>query len=251
MFTSFLLFGTALLLGLRHGIDWDHIAAITDITTSSPNKKESLYLGAMYAIGHGLVIIVLGLSAVTLGARLPPWVDTVMQPFIGVTLILLGLYLAFSIFRHGKNVRLRSRWMLLFAAAARLYDAIEQKVTHKHTHHHFQYPNNFGLKTAFIVGVVHGIGAETPTQILLFIAAANAGGIWLGSFLVITFVLGLVISNTIISVFSIFGIAKAKEDANIYLFLAGVTAIFSLVVGSIFLFGKATMLPPIIYSPKP
>jgi high-affinity nickel-transport protein len=248
MFTSFWLFGTALLLGLRHGIDWDHIAAITDITTSSPNKKESLFLGAMYAVGHGLVIIVLGLSAVVLGARLPPWVDKAMQPFVGVTLILLGVYLAFSIIRHGKNVRLRSRWMLLFATAARVYDAIERKVTHKHTNHHFHYPDKFGPLTAFIVGIVHGIGAETPTQILLFIAASNAGGTWFGSLLVITFVIGLVISNTLISVFSIFGITKAKENANIYLFLAGVTAIFSLVVGSIFLFGKATTLPAIIYT---
>jgi len=248
IFTPFLLYGTALSLGLRHGIDWDHIAAITDITTSSQNKRESLFLGAMYAVGHGLVIIVLGLSAVILGAQLPPWVDNVMEPFIGVTLILLGIYLAFSIFRHGKNVRLRSRWMLLFTFAARLYDAVERRVTHKHSHHHFQYPNKFGPITAFIVGIVHGIGAETPTQILLFVAASNAGGTWFGSLLVITFVVGLVISNTIISIFSVFGITKAKEDANIYLFLAGVTAVFSLVVGSIFLLGKATILPPIIYT---
>jgi hypothetical protein len=26
---------TALVLGLRHGVDWDHIAAITDITSTS------------------------------------------------------------------------------------------------------------------------------------------------------------------------------------------------------------------------
>ena len=28
-------FAAALALGLRHGIDWDHIAAITDITSAS------------------------------------------------------------------------------------------------------------------------------------------------------------------------------------------------------------------------
>lgn len=247
MFTSFFIFGAALSLGLRHGIDWDHIAAITDITTSSQNKKESLFLGAMYAFGHGLVIIVLGLSAVALGVRLPLWVDTIMQPFVGVTLILLGIYLAFSIIRHGKNVRLRSRWMLLFATATRMYDFVERKVTHKHSHHHFHYPNNFGPKTAFIVGIVHGIGAETPTQILLFIAASNAGGAVLGGLLVITFVLGLIISNTVISLLSVYGVTKAKENATIYLVIAGITAIFSLVVGSIFLFGKAPMLPVIIH----
>ncbi len=29
------LLGTALVLGIRHGIDWDHIAAITDITSTT------------------------------------------------------------------------------------------------------------------------------------------------------------------------------------------------------------------------
>src|SRR3989344_9066533 len=94
--TPFLLFGTTLLLGLRHGIDWDHIAAITDITGSSSNSRQALILGTFYALGHGTVVIFLGLGAVMLGVKLPDWVDTVMEPVVGVTLILLGLYLAFS-----------------------------------------------------------------------------------------------------------------------------------------------------------
>lgn len=244
--TPFLLFGTALLLGLRHGIDWDHIAAISDITTSSDNKRESLYLGAMYAIGHGIVVILLGLSAVTIGVRLPDWVDGFMEPFVGATLVFLGIYLAFSIIRHGKRVRLKSRWMLLFTAAVRVYDYIEHKITHTHSHRHIQYPENFGAGTAFIVGVVHGIGAETPTQLLLFIAATGAGGRIMGSFLVFTFVIGLIISNSLICVLSVFGIAKTKENSNIYLFLAGVTAVFSFAVGFIFLFGNASVLPEIL-----
>ena len=246
--TPFLLFGTTLLLGLRHGIDWDHIAAITDITTSTNNKKESLLLGAMYAVGHGLVIIILGVSAVTIGLKLPDWVDAVMEPFVGITLILLGAYLAFSIIRHGKNVRLKSRWMLIFATLARIYDYIESKITHKHEHSHFHYPQNFGVKTAFLVGVIHGIGAETPSQLLLFVAATGAGGQVFGSLLVFTFVFGLILSNTFISILSVLGIASAKEDSTIYLFLAGITSIFSLIVGTIFLLGDTKILPTIIQS---
>lgn len=244
-FTPFLLFGTALLLGLRHGIDWDHIAAITDITTSAKSKRESLLLGLTYAIGHGMVIIILGISAVALGLKLPEWVDAFMEPFVGMTLILLGVYLAFSIIRHGKNVRLRSRWMLLFEWASKIFDYVEHKITHTHTHRHFEYPKNFGIRTAFIVGVIHGIGAETPTQLLLFVAATGAGGRLFGSMLVFTFVIGLIISNTLISVLSIIGVSKINEDTNIYLFLAGVTAVFSFIVGILFLFGNASILPEI------
>ena len=37
--------GGALALGLRHGIDWDHIAAITDITsTTAANEPHEKWL---------------------------------------------------------------------------------------------------------------------------------------------------------------------------------------------------------------
>src|SRR3970282_1012930 len=41
-------FAAALALGIRHGIDWDHIAAITDITSASAavdSEDESWLLG--------------------------------------------------------------------------------------------------------------------------------------------------------------------------------------------------------------
>ena len=244
--TPLLLFGTALLLGLRHGIDWDHIAAISDITTSTENRRESFWLGTIYVIGHGLVVLTLGLFAVALGVRLPDWVDMVMEPFVGITLLFLGVYLAFSLIRHGKNVRMQSRWMVLFRFASSIYDRIEHVVKHDHEHKHFHYPDQFGQKTAFIVGMIHGIGAETPTQLLLFVAATGAGGRLFGSILVITFVVGLMISNTVITTISILGLAKAKQGSLIYVFLAGVTSIFSIIVGCIFLFGKSGVLPAIL-----
>lgn len=240
------LFTTTLLLGLRHGIDWDHIAAISDITTSTDNHKQAFILGTMYALGHGLVIIILGIVAVTIGIKLPDWVDGIMEPVVGATLIFLGIYLIFSILKNGKNIHIKSRWMIVFAAFQKLYEIIENKITHKHKHSHFHYPENFNVKTALLVGGIHGIGAETPTQLLLFITAAGVGGQSLGNILVITFVLGLIISNSLIIAFSILGIAKAQQNSTFYLFLAGITAIFSLIVGIFFLTGKNALLPAIL-----
>lgn len=241
----FLLFTTTLLLGLRHGIDWDHIAAITDITTSTDNRSHAFWLGTVYVLGHALIIVLFGLLAVNLGVKLPDWIDALMEPFVGFTLLFLGVYLAFSIVRHGRNVHLQSRWMVIFKVASQIYDYIEHKITHKHEHSHFVYPEQFGVKTALIVGMIHGIGAETPTQLLLFIAATGAGGKVVGSFLVLTFVLGLVLSNSIITLVSLLGVAQAKQGSLLYMFLAGVTAVFSILLGCIFVFGSGAILPPI------
>src|SRR5919204_85430 len=40
------LLGAALALGMRHGIDWDHIAAITDITSTTTNVETADERGA-------------------------------------------------------------------------------------------------------------------------------------------------------------------------------------------------------------
>jgi high-affinity nickel-transport protein len=63
---------TAFLFGFRHGIDWDHIAAITDITGSQDDRSQAFAFGTLYALGHALVVLVIGVAAIGLGERLPP-----------------------------------------------------------------------------------------------------------------------------------------------------------------------------------
>ena len=63
--------------------------------------------------------------------------------------------------------------------------AVRTQTAHHHVHHHVgtlpadPFPT-YGRPTAIAVGALHGIGAETPTQILLFLAAARAGGTAVG-----------------------------------------------------------------------
>jgi high-affinity nickel permease len=58
---------TAFLFGFRHGIDWDHIAAITDITGSQDDRSQAFAFGTLYALGHALVVFVIGVAAIVLG----------------------------------------------------------------------------------------------------------------------------------------------------------------------------------------
>lgn len=235
----------AFLLGLRHGIDWDHIAAITDIVGSENDRKKSFIFSFFYIIGHALVIVIFGLFAVLIGVKLPSWIDNVMEPFVGTTLIILGIYLLVTLIRDRKNFRLKSRWIILFRLVHKIVHFFREKIGHHHEHKPIDYPEKYQHHTAFTIGLIHGIGAETPTQVLLFVTAAGVGGSVVGSLLVFTFVAGLVTANTLISLLSLTGYAKAKKNSNIYLILGALTGIFSLIVGSLFLFGRASILPAI------
>ena len=99
----------ALVLGLRHGIDWDHLAAITDITAAQDSTRRGVVLGSLYALGHGAMVLAIGIVAIVAGKSLPDWADALMGTVVGWTLVLLGVYLVFSLMRNRGQVKLRSR----------------------------------------------------------------------------------------------------------------------------------------------
>lgn len=238
--TQIALFGTALILGLRHGIDWDHIAAITDISGTGETKRDALVQGFTYALGHASIIIAFGLLAVLFGIQLPSWVDSVMEPIVGLTLVILGAWLLFTIVTKKEEARLVSRWALLFEGIENL----KHKLFHSHSH---TLPSrSVGLKNVFGIGMIHGIGAETPTQLLLFVTAAGIGGGFIGSLLVLFFVAGLITSNTLITLIATFGFKKVQKNPRILLILGGISGAFSILVGVTFLLGHASTLPSLL-----
>ncbi|MEK7071957.1 MAG: hypothetical protein AAB969_00125 [Patescibacteria group bacterium] len=243
---SLILLSSSFLLGLRHGIDWDHIAAISDISGSCESRRQGIIFGSVYALGHATVIIVLGLLSVLIGINLPGWVDRVMKPIVGLTLILLSLWLLVSIYLHGRNFKMKSRWMMLFSLLQRFYIFFHNKVSHHHKKEIVYYDYPYGLRLAYLIGMIHGIGVETPSQVLLFVTAAGIGGGFTGAIFVAVFVLGLLISNSVITIIISYGYLSTKTNSNLRLIIGTLTAIFSLYIGILFLFGKVYFLSALL-----
>ena len=291
---------TALVLGLRHGIDWDHLAAIADITSTTgaaqaaeaehedehrrasghqhthggsdelrahvaePDRHEPhnpvapstrrhflqlerrpVVLGTLYALGHASVVAILGAIALILGAQLPEWVDPLMGRVVGLTLVLLGVWVFVSLYhyaRHGTAFHLRSRWMLVFDFARYGWRRF-QGWLHGHQHVEPLEMSSYGARTAFGVGMIHGIGAETATQVLLIAAIGGAGSAGLGIPMMLSFIVGLVLSNTAIVVVSASGFLASQARQRLYVVVGAVAGAFSLVIGTAFLFGLENLLP--------
>jgi hypothetical protein len=267
------------LFGFRHGVDWDHIAAITDITSSQDEQRRSIEYGTLYAVGHALVVFVIGSLAILIGENLPEGIDTAMERVVGVTLIVLGVYVFVALVRHGREFRMRSRWMLIFEGVRRLYRKVRPAPVHEPVHvhegggsmtvpvadeipvsawhhghhgrpghHHHDHPEqdafmNYGRRTAFMVGMIHGVGAETPTQVVIFLTVAGAGGRLAGVALLVTFLIGLLASNTLITLGSAHGFIRASKNWTLYVVVAVLTGAFSLVIGVLFVLGRGSVLP--------
>lgn len=283
------LFVTTFGFGVRHGIDWDHIAALSDLTSSQQHPRRSMVVATLYVLGHAMVVLLLGCVAILFADELPSSVDGAMERVVGVTLLALGAYVLWSLVRHGRSFRMRSRWMLVFAAARRVVRWITREraevvvidhehehdiahphvedhdhervavgagagggaaaaVPHRHPHRHVAVvPDDpfagYGNVTAWVVGMLHGIGAETPTQVLLFLTAAGAAGKGAGIALLLCFIVGLITSNTAIALATTYGFLRATGSFRVYAGVSVVIAAFSIVVGGLFVAGAGNVLP--------
>ncbi len=243
---AWLLLGVAFGLGLRHGVDWDHISAIMDITSSQKTLRGGVVLGWFYASGHGVVVASLGLAAVLIGLRLPPEVDTIMAALVGLTLVILGLYVINLIVRHPEaQFQMRSRWVLIASGILKAYERAVLRLTGRARKGREVDLKVAGPASAFVVGVIHGIGGETPTQIVLFLFAGGVSGVSVGIAVVLVFVAGVFITDTIESILASLGYSRTAQSPKLFRRVALVAGVFSLAVGLIFLAGASGMLPPL------
>ena len=237
------LMGVGVGLGLRHGIDWDHIAAITDVTSAQPSRLRGLAMGTLYAAGHASVVVALGLLAILASSQLPSWVNRYMETLVGITLVTLGVWVFYSLFRNRGNFRLRSRWMLLFSAVHLATHRVQGRITGRVRERTAPTAGYYGVGASTGIGMIHGIGAETGSQALILAGAAGASSAAAGSFLLVFFTIGLVISNSLITIASTMGILGSRSHRYTFIGLGILIGGFSLVVGILFLAGKGNVLP--------
>jgi nickel/cobalt transporter (NiCoT) family protein len=195
---------TAYILGLRHGFDVDHIAAIDNTTRKLLHEgKRPLTVGTWFSLGHSTIVCGMIVALVVavdfiartqstfaaVGAVLGTAISGVFLFVIGAVnvLIVLEVWRMFRGLRTGAldgpalEAQLNRRGFL-YRVFGRLFRVIEQP---------WQiYP----------VGVLFGLGFDTATEVLLIGLAVGAtySGIplWAVLFLPALFTCGMVLSDT-------------------------------------------------------
>ena len=232
---------SAAVLGFRHGFDYDHIAAISDITSIEAAPKRAMKMGLVYVAGHAAMIALLGGAVIAFGKTLPARMDGWAGRAVGVTLIVLGVYvLGTLLFGAGKMPK--SRGALLVGAWRWTLRRMRQQ---NGANVPDCPPEKYTSGIAFLIGAIHGLGAETPSQLLLFLLAVNLGGVARGFLGLGMFLAGLIAMNTLMTAFAAGIIGASAARPTVLRFVTGLTAAYSLLVGTIFLFGSSGTLPPL------
>jgi len=156
----------ALLLGLRHASDPDHLAAVSTLIASDPEDgtRRAGRLGLSWGAGHALTLALFGLPVVLLQAYLPEGVQRAAETAVGVTIMVLA-------------ARLLLRWRRgHFHAHAHRHGDVEHRHLHPHEgagHDHTHDPGKRlgrSRRQAFGIGLVHGTGGSAGVSVLLLAA---------------------------------------------------------------------------------
>lgn len=138
----------AVLLGLRHATDPDHIAAMTSLVASGREHatRSAARLGAWWGIGHGVTLVLFGVPILLAERFLPERLQQGAETAVAALIVFLGLRLLVR-WRHG------------------YFDL--------HAHPHSEREHRHPVRTpfgAFGIGLVHGMGGSAGVGLLLLAA---------------------------------------------------------------------------------
>lgn len=143
----------AVVLGLRHASDPDHLVAVTSlIATNTGGVRAASAIGAWWGVGHAATLIAIGLPLIALREELPAGLETTAERLVGVVVLIL---------------------------------AVRVLVEHRHLHagahsHEARQPD---AARAAAIGMLHGV-AGTGAIVVLLITALPAQGTALAALLV-------------------------------------------------------------------
>ena len=222
--------GFGFLIGLKHAIEADHVAAVTTIVSERRNVWSSALVGAFLGLGHSLALLAAGVLVLMLGLQISESVERWLEMGVGVMLTLLGLNvlrklvqgatLHFHTHEHGGRIH----------AHPHMHDPVW--VDESPTHH------NLKLNSRSVaIGMVHGLAGSGALMLavipaigsksvaMLYIAIFGVGSI--GGMVLMSFLVGLPFHLT------------AARFSGLNRILQGAAGLVSIVLGLLIVYEKA------------
>ena len=93
--------GLGSLLGMRHALEPDHLAAVSTLVTGERNSYKAAFLGICWGLGHTFALIAVGSVLVILRAEMPVRIADAFEFCVALMLVGLGLRAMYLAARQG------------------------------------------------------------------------------------------------------------------------------------------------------
>ena len=181
-----------LLLGMRHALEADHLAAVASLATRSRGVRGTVLQGAVWGLGHTLTLLLVGGVCLLLRAAISARLAAAFEGAVGVMLLLLGA-----------DVLLRLRRRRIHLHVHRHDDGTVHLHAHGHApeeahdrdHHQHAHGEGFPLR-ALLVGMVHGLAGSAA---LLLVTLTTLSSVWLGVAYIAVFGVGSIAGMAVLA----------------------------------------------------
>ncbi len=177
-------------LGARHALDADHVAAVSTILSRRPDLRASGFIGFCWGFGHTAVLLLVGLVVITLKITIP-------EP-----LAQIGAALAMTIVREGWHLHAHEH-----DGERHLHLHSHQRAS-DHMHGHWL---RRSLQPLF-VGMVHGLAGSAA---LMLMVLSTVSTLWEGVAYILVFgvgsILGMMLLGLVISLPLVFSASFGRR----------------------------------------
>ncbi len=218
------------LLGMRHALEADHVAALTSLSTRPTSWVQALRIGAVWGLGHTLTLFIVGTIVLLADTVVPERIAWGLELAVGVMLVGLGADVLRRLLRDRVHFHVHAH---------------DDGTTHFHAHSHAEenghcHEHGHGFPgRALVVGLMHGIAGSAA---LVLLAIAKAPSVAMGILYIGVFGAGSILGMALLSVAISMPLrysARLITSKSFHNGLQGIIGVAAVLIGLSFIFELA------------
>ena len=225
--TEFLtVLGLGLVLGLRHALDTDHLAAVSTVLAQRPSLRASGMIGFSWGLGHTVVLLLVGTVVLVLRVPIPEPFAVAAEFGVGAMLVILGGILAVRLVRERWHVHTHDHdgeQHVHMHSHARIED-------HGHGHGHWWRDSI----RPFCIGMAHGLAGSAALLLLVLSSAQSVSeGLTYIAVFGVGSILGMMLVGIVVSLPVLWSLSLGRP---VFLAVQGLASLGSVAVGLTMMF---------------
>jgi cytochrome c biogenesis protein CcdA len=186
-----LFLGAGFLVGMRHALEADHLAAVAALSTRSRGRLATMLRGAAWGLGHTTALLVIGGACLAFGTTISSASEAWLERAVGLMLVALGAQVIVRLRRRGVRVTRHAHpgGVVHVHAHRSLPAGGEVPAEHQHA-------NRSHLRAA-VVGTIHGMAGSAA---LVLLTSSAAPSFWSGLAYIAAFGAGSILGMAVLSV---------------------------------------------------
>lgn len=149
-------------IGMRHAVETDHVAAVASLATRSVSVRDTMRQGAAWGLGHTLTLFLFGSIVLVLGLAMPEPMAQTLELAVGFMLVILGVDVLRRLIRERIHFHLHHHEDGAAHFHAHSHAGETRHDPRRHAHEH---PAGFPLRALF-VGLMHGMAGSAALILL-------------------------------------------------------------------------------------